>query len=66
MTRSLVLSGVPPARAEFFREGDRCRIHLVLEGLEATTRFWQDDGYALGTGPYSEGPGSEASSPTSR
>ena len=42
---------------EFRREGDRCRVDLVLEGLQASSRFWQDDAYALGTGPYNEGPG---------
>ena len=34
-----------------------CVVRLVLDGLDATTKFWQDDGYPLGTGPYGDGIG---------
>ncbi len=52
---SYVLEGVPPAYAQFARVENGCVVRLVVEGLEATTKFWQDDGFPLGTGPYGGG-----------
>jgi hypothetical protein len=54
---SYKLEGVPPAYAEFTRVDNGCVVRLVLDGLAATTKFWQEDGYALGTGPYGGGIG---------
>lgn len=57
MQDSLRIDGVPPAYAEFTRGPSECVVRLVLEGLDATSKFWQDDGYPLGIGPYGSGIG---------
>ena len=51
------ITGVPPAYVEFTRVPNACVVRLVLDGLDATTKFWQDDDYPLGSGPYGGGTG---------
>lgn len=50
MVDSLRLEGVPPSSyAEFTQVGRGCVVRLVLDGLDATTEFWQDPGDPLGS-----------------